>query len=71
MIARLFNPPGDRVEAALVASDPAVMPPPTSAIEMDLLERERERGAARLDGSRVRVTLTAYGVATVGLGWAD
>ncbi len=69
LVVRVFNPIGERVIAKLDFSGGGLMPEPESAVELDLLEREVEKGTANVNGRVVTVIVPPHGIATVGVGW--
>ncbi|NLF03167.1 MAG: alpha-mannosidase [Anaerolineales bacterium] len=63
-VLRLFEVAGVETNARVTLA-PDLAPDGATAVEVDTLERPRERNTARLDGQTLSVHLPAFGVATI------
>jgi len=64
LVLRLYEVDGKAVEAQ-VKIDPDFVKPGSSAIETDILEGPIARNTAKMEGNILKVSLTAYSIATV------
>lgn len=67
LVLRLYETDGKAVEAQ-VRLDSSFIKPGSSAVETDILERPIPNSTARLDGDILKVTVPAFGIATVKIG---
>lgn len=67
LILRFYETEGESVEAE-VRLDSSLFKPGSSAVETDILERPLSNSAAKLEGDILKVSLPAFGIATVRLG---
>ena len=67
-VLRLFNPTGRTVKATLILNRD-LLPRPTHAVEIDLIERPLTHSTAKLSGNTVSVSVPAKGISSVKVGF--